>query len=128
MSEFRTMDEALERIRERDGRYDERAYLFVLAALEYSQSRLPERRHITGQELSHACRDLALEHYGLMALTVLKHWGVATTQDLGRIVFTLIDVGLLAKQATDRIEDFEGVYDFAEAFEAGYRWPGEPPA
>ena len=38
----------------------------------------------------------------------------------------LIDVGLLARQPSDRIEDFERVYEFAEVFKAGagYRWPG----
>jgi len=49
---------------------------------------------------------------------------IAGTDDLGRIVFTLIDVGLLASQPTDRVEDFERVYDFAEEFRAGYPWPG----
>jgi uncharacterized repeat protein (TIGR04138 family) len=39
-------------------------------------------------------------------------------------VFALIDVGLLASQPTDRVEDFERVYDFAEEFRAGYPWPG----
>jgi uncharacterized repeat protein (TIGR04138 family) len=39
-------------------------------------------------------------------------------------VFALIDAGLLARQPSDRIEDFERVYEFAEAFRAGYRWPG----
>jgi len=60
----------------------------------------------------------------LLALTVLDHWGITSTQDLGRIVFMLIDVGLLARQESDRIEDFDAVYDFAEVFRAGYRWPG----
>ena len=50
--------------------------------------------------------------------------GIATTEDLGRMVFTLIDVGLLASQPTDKLEDFERVYDFAEVFRAGYPWPG----
>lgn len=128
MNEFGTVAEALDKIRGRNGRYDERAYLFVLAALEYFQTKLPERRHIRGQELALACRDLALQQYGLMARTVLEHWGVRATADFGRMVFTLIEVGLLAKQPSDRIEDFDRVYDFAEAFDAGYRWPGEPPA
>ncbi|HEY6207633.1 MAG TPA: Minf_1886 family protein [Gemmatimonadales bacterium] len=124
MSDFATLEEALERIGQQDGRYHERGYLFVLAALEYAQQRLPARRHLTGAELAWACRDFALEQFGLLAATVLGHWGITSTADLGCIVFTLIDVGLLARQPSDKLQDFDHVYDFAEAFRVGYRWPG----
>jgi len=124
VNEFATLEAAFAQIRERDGRYHERGYVFVLAALEFAQGRLPARRHLTGTELSWACRDFALEQFGLLAPTVLEYWGVHTTADIGRIVFLLIDVGLLAKQDNDRVEDFEGVYEFAEVFRDGYRWPG----
>jgi uncharacterized repeat protein (TIGR04138 family) len=124
MSEFATLEQAFAQIRERDGRYQERGYLFVLAALEFAQGRLPARRHLSGTELAWACRDFALEQFGLLAQVVLEHWGVTRTEDLGRIVFMLIDVGLLARQESDRLEDFDQVYDFAEVFRVGYRWPG----
>jgi len=124
VSDFATLEEALERIGQQDGRYHERGYLFVLAALEYAQQRLPARRHLTGAELAWACRDFALEQFGLLAATVLGHWGITSTADLGRIVFTLIDVGLLARQPSDKLQDFDHVYDFAEVFRVGYRWPG----
>lgn len=118
------LESAFERIRDRDGRYHERAYLFVLAALEFAQGRLPARRHLTGGELAWACKDFALEQFGLLAGDVLSYWNVRSTEDLGRIVFLLIDVGLLARQASDRIEDFAAVYDFATEFRAAYHWPG----
>ena len=124
MSDFATLEEALERIGQQDGRYHERGYLFVLAALEYAQQRLPARRHLTGAELAWACRDFALEQFGLLAATVLGHWGITSTADLGCIVFTMIDVGLLARQPSDKLQDFDHVYDFAEVFRVGYRWPG----
>ena len=124
MSDFATLEAAFRELEKRDGRFHERAYLFVLAALEYAQGRLPARRHLSGGELAWACHDFALEQFGLLASTVLAHWGVAATEDFGRIVFMLIDVGLLARQDSDRIEDFARVYDFAEAFGSGYRWPG----
>jgi uncharacterized repeat protein (TIGR04138 family) len=98
--------------------------VFVLAALEYAQTKLPARRHLSGAELAWACRDFALEQFGLLAPTVLGHWGITRTGDMGCIVFTLIDVGLLARQPSDRREDFERVYEFAEVFRTGYRWPG----
>ena len=47
---------------------------------------------------------------------MLAHWGVTRTEDFGRIVFTLVEVGLLVTQPGDREDDFAGVFDFAEAF------------
>jgi len=117
----------MDRIRMRESRFDERAYLFVLTALEFSQQRLPERRHINGRELALACRDLALDHYGVLARLVLEHWGVRTTADLGDVVFTLVDLELLMSQPTDTREEFIGVYDFEESFERAYPWCGAQP-
>ena len=122
MAELAFRDGIMERIRARDPRFHERAYLFVLAALEFSQLRLPERRHITGRELAEACRDLALARYGVMAPTVLQHWGVRTTLDLGDIVFTLVDLGLLISLPTDTRDDFVDVFQFEEAFEQHHPW------
>jgi uncharacterized repeat protein (TIGR04138 family) len=122
--DFATLDAALAEICTRDGRYHERGYLFVLAALEFAQTRLPARRHLSGSELAWACRDFAQQQFGLLAPTVLAHWGISSTADFGCIVFLLIDVALLARQPADRIEDFDRVYDFDEVFRAGYRWPG----
>jgi uncharacterized repeat protein (TIGR04138 family) len=124
VNELQFADDVLARIRARGGRYDERAYLFVLATVEYLQARLPVRRHVTGQELAQACRSLALEQFGLLARPVLEHWGVTRTEDLGRIVFTLVEVGLLVTQPGDREEDFAGVFDFHEAFTETYAWQG----
>jgi uncharacterized repeat protein (TIGR04138 family) len=124
VSDFAAIEQAFARIGQRDARYHERGLLFVLAALEFAQGRLPARRHISGQELAWACRDFALQQFGLLAPTVLRFWGIAGTDDIGRIVYHLIDVGLLSQQPDDRIEDFDRVFDFDEVFTADYRWTG----
>src|SRR6185295_2484166 len=111
MNGLQFADEVLERIRQHEDRYDERAYLFVLAALEFLQSKLPERRHVTGAELSWACRDFALRQFGLLAPEVLTFWGVKRTEDFGRIVFVLVTTKVLAAEPGDREEDFAGVFD-----------------
>ena len=38
------------------------------------------------------------------------------TCDFGRIVFAMIDAGVMSKTSSDTIEDFQAVYDFDEAF------------
>ena len=115
-------DGVMDRIRLKEPRFDEQAYLFVLAALELCQQRLPERRHITGAELAVACRDLAMQRYGVIARMVLEHWGLRSTENIGDVVFTLVELGLLMSQPQDSKEDFAGVYDFAEAFDQNYPW------
>jgi uncharacterized repeat protein (TIGR04138 family) len=111
-----------DQIRLRETRFHEHAYLFVLAALEFQQSRLPERRHVDGRELARAVRDLAIERFGVTARLVLEHWGITRTSDLGDIVFTMVDLGLLMSQPTDSRDDFLEVYAFDNAFESGYPW------
>jgi uncharacterized repeat protein (TIGR04138 family) len=117
-------DGIMDRIRLRERRFDERAYLFVLAALEYHQARLTERRHISGRELAEACRDLALERYGVLARLVLEHWGIRSSGDIGDVVFTLVDLELLMSQPTDTREEFVDVFDFERAFGREYPWCG----
>jgi uncharacterized repeat protein (TIGR04138 family) len=124
VSQLQFAEDVLARIRARGGQYNERGYLFVLGTIEYLQSRLEARRHVTGAELAWACRDFAREQFGLLAPHVLAHWGISRTEDFGRIVFTLVEVGLLVTQPGDAESDFEAVYDFAEAFGEVYPWQG----
>ena len=123
MTDLGLADDLFERLSARD-RYQPQAYAFVLAALEYCQERRTVRGHITGDEFAWGCRDFAREQYGLTARTVLEHWGIETTHDIGRVVYHLIGAGLLISQPQDRIEDFADVYNFAEAFEGQYPWSG----
>jgi uncharacterized repeat protein (TIGR04138 family) len=125
VSELAFRDGIMDRIRVREQRFDERAYLFVLAALEFCQQRLPERRHITGRELALACRDLALDRFGVMARLVLEHWGLRRSSDIGDVVFTLVELDLLMSQATDSRDEFVDAFDFDQAFERDYPWCSE---
>ena len=116
MSSIILDDNVLDRLRERYPQYQETVYLFVLSALHHVIEQLPEPRHITGPELAAGVRDLALARFGPMARTVLEHWGVHATQDVGQIVFALVEAGILIKQDEDELQDFVGVFDFDEAF------------
>jgi len=122
MAQVQFAEDVLWQLQERDPRYDRRAYVLVLAALNYVMENLPERRHISGQELAEGIRDVALERYGIMARSVLSHWGIRSTEDMGEIVFALVEGGMLARQEGDSVEDFRDVYDLTEAFEENYPW------
>ena len=116
-----SFEEALEIIHTKDQRYEKDAYLFVREALDFTQKNIGRDtrgrvRHVTGQELVEGLRDYALQQFGPMALTVFEQWGVHNCQDFGEIVFNMVDFGLLAKTENDNRMDFEGGYDFEEAF------------
>jgi len=106
------------------GPYPLEAYNFVREGLSFTVQRLHEHpetmsdhdRHISGQDLCLGLRDFAIEQYGLMAPIVMSHWHVKRTEDFGRIVFAMVDAGLMSKTDEDTIDDFRGVFDFHEAF------------
>jgi uncharacterized repeat protein (TIGR04138 family) len=115
-------DAMLEKLRDRNPRFHEAAYLFVLSSLHHVIERLPEARHISGRELAEGVRDLAVHRFGPMARTVLEHWGVSGTADVGSIVFALVECGILIRQDEDSLDDFRDVFDFDDAFEQDYPW------
>ena len=104
--------------------YPIEAFAFVREGLSYAVQRVhedpeslaEEDRHISGQQLCLGLRELAIEKYGLLAPVVLEHWRVRRTFDFGRIVFAMIEAGLMTKTHRDSLEDFQAVYDFEEAF------------
>jgi len=122
MTELQFAEEILDRLQERNPRFHAKGYLFLLSALHHVIDELDVPRHISGRELAGGVRDLALDRFGPMARTVLEHWGIHNTDDLGEIVFALVDCGILVKQEEDRPEDFRDVYDFEEAFDQDYPW------
>lgn len=122
MTHLQFAEDILDQLRERNPRFHGKAYLFLLSALQTVMSDLEEPRHISGQELVEGARTLALSRYGPLARTVLEHWGIHSTDDLGEIVFTLVDIGVLIKQSEDTRADFQDVFDFEDAFERNYPW------
>jgi len=71
-----------------------------------------DNRHLTAHELVEGMLDLATVRFGLMAELVVREWGLKSAEDVGRITFALIEVGVFSKQPTDRLEDFSGGPDF----------------
>ena len=104
-----------------DSRYSPEAYEFVMEALGFSQAKFKKSKHISGEELLAGIRSLLLKKYGPMTMTVLKHWGINTTDDFGNIVFNLVEYKVLAKDAQDHYDSFKNAYDFDEVFNKDYR-------
>jgi uncharacterized repeat protein (TIGR04138 family) len=117
-------DEGIDQIVVKDPRYTRDAYLLVRDALDFTKKSVPRRdgilvpehEHVTGQELLAGIRDYVLSQFGPMAITVLEEWGITRCEDIGEIVFNIVEAGLFSKTETDSREDFQNGYDFDEAF------------
>ncbi len=106
----------------RDARYAYEAYEFLFEALAHTQRMLgraaeptredaPAENHVSGRELCAGAADLARREFGRMARVVFRVWGVNATDDIGEIVFNLIDANLLSKTDRDQRSDFHNLFD-----------------
>lgn len=122
-------DRAVSEILKRDKRYPRGAYDLMPVVLDYTVRQIQERhragtcsdngpasRHVTGQQLSEGFRDYFLVEFGPFAYEILSDLNLHETMDIGNLVYNLIAVGCFGKTAEDRLEDFNNVYDFREAF------------
>jgi uncharacterized repeat protein (TIGR04138 family) len=107
-------------ILKRDKRFDAHAYFFLKDALDFTLKRIADAnagqsRHVSGPELLEGFRDFSLEQFGPMAATLMKEWGVRKCQDVGDMVFHLIEEQVFGKQDSDRREDFSEAFDFEDS-------------
>jgi uncharacterized repeat protein (TIGR04138 family) len=119
-----TLNELVESI----GVYPIEAFEFVQRGLSHTVVAIHGKRrdpdvsmHVSGQQLCEGLRDFALSQWGLLARAVLAKWNITSTWDFGRIVFAMVENGLLQKTEDDTIDEFRNVFDFKTAFDAHYR-------
>lgn len=121
MSKLNFADVVLEICR-KDSQYDAEVYSFVREGLDHTLKSLKRNgqnngnRHVSGTELLNGLRDYALKEYGPMSKMVLNVWGVNSCEDFGRIVFNLVNSGVLGKTDADSPNDFKNGFNFDDAF------------
>ena len=115
--------EAMARLIREDGRYPLDAFEFLHDGLERAARKVhgdapaePGQRHVTGPQLCHSLRELAIERWGPLARTVLGRWRIRATLDFGHMIYLLVNHEFMQKTAEDSIEDFRDVFDFDKAF------------
>lgn len=121
------MNEPLRKLALQDGRYSPEAFRFLYESLEHAL-RLSGRseaegvdRHVSGREVLAGMRACAIQQFGPLSAHVWRAWGIRESLDWGRIVFLLVEQGLLKRQEGDSIEDFAENFDFDQVFEREYR-------
>jgi len=112
---------AVEKILAEDSRYDEEGYTFLRDALDATLKRRKKARkdapsNVNAAELLEGFRLHTLQEFGPMSVTVLNYWGIRSCEDIGHMVFNLVQSGFFVKTDEDTIESFREGYDFDEAF------------
>jgi uncharacterized repeat protein (TIGR04138 family) len=117
--------EAVERIVTEDPRFHRDVYAFLRDALDFTVKQQKKNkegvtRHVTADQLLDGIRLYAIKEFGPMVPTVFGYWNVRSCEDLGYIVFNMIQKEILGKNDSDSIEQFREGYDFHEAFVAPF--------
>ena len=102
----------------KDSRYSARAYALLMDCVHYLGK---ERGHMSSYDVMDEFKERALDQYGPMAYTVLSEWGLSDTEDIGEMMFNLVEFRRIRKDDDDRQEDFSGGYDFKEVFLGPYQ-------
>ena len=118
-----------------DSRYDRDAYFFVRDALEFTTKQqkkkvgttVPAECHVSGRQLLDGVRQYALQQFGPMVLTVFEHWRITRCEDIGHLVFNLIEAREFGKSDHDTLDDFRQGFDFHDAFVKPFRPQGSAP-
>ena len=117
--------DAVEQVLTNEPRYSGDSYYFLqevlLKAVEIQRKETGgENKHVTGGDLLEAFRDRALDQFGPMAMMVLQEWGLSKSEDVGDMVFNLIEAGAFGKSEDDKREDFINRYKFNDVFVAPF--------
>jgi uncharacterized repeat protein (TIGR04138 family) len=102
----------------KDSRYEARAYALLMDCVHYLGK---NGGHMSSADVMEEFKERALDQYGPMAYTVLDEWGLSSTEDIGEMMFNLVEFRRVRKDDDDRLDDFCGGYDFKEAFLGPYR-------
>lgn len=97
-----------------DSRFPPEAYQFVMRAV--ADAATSPGAHASGPDVAEAFRRLALTEFGANALARLAEWGITSCDDIGSIVFHMVEHGVLGARSEDKPEGFHGLYDFPAAF------------
>lgn len=112
---------------EKDAQFRPEGYQFLRESLEATIKKRskgkqppPVSQHVTPSELLEGFRRLALKEFGPMAPTVLDYWGIHSCQDIGKMVFHLVEAGVFSRTDSDHPDGFNHGFDFHEAFTAPF--------
>jgi len=119
------MKDIIDDIVSKHPQYRREAFYYVAKAIESLHDKINEkenkRRHISGKELVLEMIALAKEDYGYLAFAVFEEWGINITEDIGEIVFIMVENEILSAQSSDSKDDFISICNLKTVFEEEYQ-------
>jgi len=114
----RTPEERFEDLVQAEPRFAREAYIFLFEALDFTTRQVhapesfapsqdPGAQHVNGQDLLEGIRTHAIQQFGCLASAVFESWGVKSSEDVGEMVFQLVDRGLMGCRDSDDPGDFK---------------------
>lgn len=103
--------------------YAEEAYSFVRESMETAKEqcgKTGENTHVSAKELYMGTCKHALESFGPLAPEVLAYWGVSSADDIGAIVYNLIEAGVFGRSKGDTREQFHDLPPLQEILDEPY--------
>lgn len=119
-------EQAVSIITASDDQHPPQSYYFLREALNFTLDRAKEKHgenaaeHVDAKEFLFGYRDYALREFGPLAWSIMRDWHIHHCTDVGKMVFLLIEHGVMGKNADDHPDDFTEVYHMEMALRAPY--------
>lgn len=108
--------DSLHQVSQKHNKYPVQAYLLIYETLDWLHQK-GNVSHLTGADLSQAMFSYSLAVYGLLSKMVWRELNILRSEDIGNMVYHLLDEKLMNKQETDNQSDFDNVLTI-ETFDA----------
>ena len=119
MDELDFTHDRFEDVLAKDSRYHPRAYALLMEVVHRLGGE--GEKHMTGEDILEEFKEFALDQYGPLTYRVLTEWGLKSCEDIGEMMFNLVEFHRVRKDEQDSEESFLGGYDFEEAFLGPFR-------
>lgn len=119
-----SFESAVEEIMRSHTEYAREAYSFIRESMEAAKEQFGktgENPHISAKELYMGTCKHALDSFGPLAPEVLSYWGLCSPDDIGAIVYNLIEAGVFGRSKGDTREQFHDLPPLQEILDEPYR-------
>lgn len=118
-----SFESAVEEIMLSHTEYAKEAYSFMRESMEAAKEQFGKTRenpHLSAKELYMGACKHALDTFGPLAPEVLSYWGVCDPDDIGAIVYNLIEAGVFGRSKEDAREQFQDLPPLQEVLDEPY--------
>lgn len=118
-----SFESAVDEIIRRHPEYAREVYFFMRESLDSAMEQFgktKENPHLDAKELYLGTCKHALDSFGPLAPEVLAFWGVLSSDDIGAIVYNLIEAGVFGRSKNDTREQFRNLPPLGDVLDAPY--------